>query len=324
MAAAASGFPSPFGDRPNGVGPKELRGYAEIASALAVVAQASLVRGEISNALGIEDATPSDLYQLFVRELPPFASVYLSGDGNIGGESHSAIAGFYHALGVPTPSDPDHLSSLFSLLSQILQKEADLTKGSSDPAREAKLASVSRAKSVLVGEHLLSWLPAYLLRAKEVVSYRLSGWVNCAMDLLSVLVDQISQSEIGEEEFEFERFGSVSDAVEWITTPRKSGLVITPWDISNIGDDLGVALRVGRKRFVLEELLNQSRSDVALALQVLSDHQMKLFNAHKREFPSLSIWAERAARTRELIASYALLCANSSRVSGAEDSVTAR
>ena len=88
------------------------RQLGEVTSALSEVASATELRAEIADALGLPGVARSDLYRLFIKDLPPFASIYLSADGNIGGDSQAVISGIYRALGVPVPNDPDHLSSL--------------------------------------------------------------------------------------------------------------------------------------------------------------------------------------------------------------------
>ncbi len=286
---------------------ERLMAYSEVALALAEVAQASSVRREISEALSIENASRSDLYDLFVKELPPFASIYLSDDGNIGGDTRSVIAGFYHVLGIPTPSDPDHLSSLLALLSSVLAKEAQLSS-QKDSGRDMRLASVERAKSVIVGAHLLSWLPAYLLRAKELASPELSGWASCALDLASALSGFDASPHTGEDDgsvaagANWELGESVSEIVKFITTPSKSGLIIAPSDIFGVADSLGAALRVGRKRFVLEELMNQAgRDEVLPRLAEIAGYQEKLFFSQAGQYRSLQGWSVKAKRTRELL-----------------------
>lgn len=284
--------------------PADLKGYAEIAAALAEVAEASSVRMELSAALGVEGATPSDLYHLFVKELPPFASIYLSSDGNIGGGSRSVIAGFYSALGIPTPSDPDHLASLLRLLSGILNKEAELAGADSDAGDEQRLVSVSRARSVLVNDHLATWLPVYLLRAKEVAPRPLMGWVSCTLDLLSVMVGECQGTVPAVQVYDGNLAvpGSSSELISWITTPGRSGIIVTHWDISNLAESLGLALRVGRKRFVLEELWAQARQEVVGCIETMVERQMKLFDENIGDFPSLQAWSVKAAGTMQLLA----------------------
>jgi len=287
--------------------PTELAGCAEIAATLAEVAEASSLGEELSASLGVQGVSASDLYQLFVKELPPFASIYLSSDGNIGGRSRSVIAGFYSALGIPTPSDPDHLAPLLRLLSEILNKEAELAGAGSNPEDGSRLASVSRARSVLVNDHLATWLPAYLLRAEEVAPRPLLGWVSCALDLFSVLVGECHYVAPGPQANDDGLVvpGSSAELISWITTPGRSGIMLTHWDIANLAQQLGLALRVGRKRFVLEELWTQAGDEIASCIEAMAVHQMKLFDDNIGDFPTLQAWSDNAAGTRQVLATMA-------------------
>ncbi len=287
--------------------PADLMVYSEIAAALAEVAEASSLGEELSAALGVVGVTPADLYQLFVKELPPFASIYLSSEGNIGGESRSVIAGFYSALGIPTPSDPDHLASLLRLLSGILSKEAELSSAGWDAVDQGRLASVSRARSVLVNDHLATWLPAYLLRAKEVAPRPLMGWVLCALDLISVMVGECQDAPpVPQEPYgNYVPPNSSEELISWITTPSRSGIIVTHWDISNIAESLGLALRIGRKRFVLEELWGQAGTEVVGFIEAMAVHQVKLFDEYSGDLPSLQAWSAKAVGTMQLLATKA-------------------
>lgn len=46
---------------------------------------------------------------------PRYASVYLGPDGALGGEGTDRAAGFWRAIGITPPAEPDHLTALLSL-----------------------------------------------------------------------------------------------------------------------------------------------------------------------------------------------------------------
>lgn len=279
--------------------------YAEVASALAEVVSASTVSVEIADAMGCMGVSSGDLYKAFIKDLPPFASIYLSDDGNIGGEPRSVIAGFYRALSQPIPADPDHLSNLLSLLAGILNALAE-SIGSQSPE---KAESINRAKDVIVGDHILSWFPAYLLRANEVFPSSLKNWVSLALDYSSILSTQIS-NELGQAEsvdssvanFDIDR-NDVGQLVSMLTSPGRSGLIVTLSDIEEIARELSLPLRVGRKRFVLEDLFATRSSDILVAFEFLARRQHQVFNSNLGEFPALKIWVDRASHTKELLTS---------------------
>lgn len=275
---------------------------AEVALALAEVVSTSKVPYEIADVLGCNGVSSGDLYQAFIKDLPPFASIYLSGDGNIGGEPRSVIAGFYRALSQPIPSDPDHLSNLLSLLAGILNAQAE-SAGTQSPE---KAESVNRAKLVILSDHILSWLPAYLLRANEVFPSALENWVAVTMDLLAVLSNEIL-NDIGQADpavsFDIAR-NDVDQIVSFVTSPGRSGIIVTQSDIEEISRALDLPLRVGRKRFILEDLFAISSRDVLGEFHSLAIRQCQLFESNVSQFPSLRNWIDRASQTIGLLSSF--------------------
>src|SRR6266508_147722 len=70
----------------------------------------------IVEALGLPGrADPADHTELFVFQLVPYASVYLGPEGMLGGEAADRVAGFWRALRLAPPPEPDHLVGLLGL-----------------------------------------------------------------------------------------------------------------------------------------------------------------------------------------------------------------
>ena len=61
----------------------------------------------------------SEHTDLFLFQLYPFASVYLDSEGKMGGEARDRIAGFWRALEMVPPTEPDHLTVLLLSLIHI-------------------------------------------------------------------------------------------------------------------------------------------------------------------------------------------------------------
>ncbi|HSM05886.1 MAG TPA: molecular chaperone TorD family protein, partial [Longimicrobiales bacterium] len=60
---------------------------------------------------------------VFVMNLYPYASVHLGEEGMLGGEARDRVAGFWQALGIRPPREPDHLGSLIGLLAELVERE---------------------------------------------------------------------------------------------------------------------------------------------------------------------------------------------------------
>lgn len=270
----------------------------EVTSALSEVASATELRGEISDALGLVGAAPSDLYQLFIKDLSPFASVYLSPDGNIGGDSQAVISGIYRALGVPVPNDPDHLSSLLSLLSQILIAEAKSIENGS----ELEQSSVIRTRQVLVNEHLLTWLPAYLVSATRVAPQVLSNWVSLCWDTLELLASTTETVSHASQAVSPDQIDSLAKLIDFLTTPSRSGVILTISDIEKVSAELGLAARAGTKRLVLKDVFLAEPKGVSEKIEDFIRHQLSDYTAAKVDFSSLDIWAVKAENALKVLA----------------------
>src|SRR5207244_505396 len=93
----------------------------EVLRALAVLCEAPAPGQErVAAALGIAPAPRADEWaELFLFELPPYASIYLGAEGMIGGEALDRVAGFWRALGLEPPPEPDHLAALLGLAAAL-------------------------------------------------------------------------------------------------------------------------------------------------------------------------------------------------------------
>src|SRR6266540_3791636 len=96
----------------------------------------------------------ADHTELFGFQLVPYASVYLGAEGMLGGEAADRVAGFWRALRLTPPPEPDHLAALLGLYATIGEAE----RGERDRARQALWRQARRA---LLWEHLLTWAVTY-------------------------------------------------------------------------------------------------------------------------------------------------------------------
>ncbi|MGB6001692.1 MAG: molecular chaperone TorD family protein, partial [Thermoanaerobaculia bacterium] len=63
------------------------------------------------------------LSELFLFQLYPYASVYLGAEGMMGGEARDCIAGFWRALALDPPAEPDHLAVMLALYARLAELE---------------------------------------------------------------------------------------------------------------------------------------------------------------------------------------------------------
>jgi len=249
----------------------------------------------LARAVGIKARLPdpSDYTDLFVFQLYPYASVYLGAEGMLGGEARGRVAGFWSALGLTPPAEPDHLTALLGLYAALAE----------DGSRQAL-----HARKALLWEHLLSWLPYYLERVEEVGIGFYADWARL---LRAVLLSEAKQlgppavlplhlreapalahpDEEGGEAF----LGS-------LLAPVRTGMILVRSDLVRCARELGLGLRVGERSYVLRALFSQAPDEL---LQWLADHARASANRHRAMPATLravsGFWAERADSAAALL-----------------------
>jgi TorA maturation chaperone TorD len=124
----------------------------------------------LAAALGLTGGPDAaDHTDLFVLQLVPYASAYLSPEGMLGGETADRVAGFWRALRLSPPGEPDHLAALLGLYASLADHERD----EREPAR---VLMWRQARTALLWEHLLTWIPAYTAATMRVAGPFLASW----------------------------------------------------------------------------------------------------------------------------------------------------
>jgi TorA maturation chaperone TorD len=256
--------------------------------------------GAVARALEIEATVPdeSQYTGLFVLQLAPYASVYVGAEGMIGGEGQDRVAGFWRALGLDPPPEPDHLATLLGLYARLCEAP--------QPVR-------ARAPKALLWEHLLSWLPAYLdqvealdpgfyaswarlLRATLLTEAELQGRPDVLPLHLRSALDGVPRPEReGAEAF-----------VAALLTPVRSGMIVTRADLARCARELGLGVRAGERRFALSALIAQ---EPRATLAWLAEEAGRWARRHRSRPPALSqvseYWARRAEATASLLGALA-------------------
>ncbi len=239
----------------------------------------------------------------------PYASVYLGEEGKLGGEARARVAGFWQALGLEAPEEPDHLSALLSLATGLTKAKG----AESDPARAALL---EEARSALLWEHLHSWCVPYLESFRTSPSAYYRAWGD--------LVRRVIRQELSEGPFPLHLPQALNAAAELtlldpregdtgagfvpgLLAPVRSGLVVLRSDLADLADALGLAMRAGERAYALSAFLAQ---DPARTLEWLggfaSRWAVRLEEGDRiGRDPVVAWWARRARSTASLLAALA-------------------
>jgi len=274
-------------------------GRWELIRALGAVADAPAAARAVVPALGLDQVSDAGHTDVFVLNLPPYASVYLGPDGALGGEGADRVAGFWRAIGTGLPAEPDHLSALLSLYARL--GEAAL-----DARRPATAAALARAQASLFWEHLWSWLPAYLEAVTDLPVPSLAGWARLARCVLDAEFRRQPASPrlplaLREAPPLPQAGASAGELAAVVTTPARSGMILTRHRLALGACHAAVGHRIGERRFTLGAMLEQ---DAAATLDWLTAEAGRWQHRHSGRGAGDEAsrwWAGRAGRTRRFL-----------------------
>jgi hypothetical protein len=245
---------------------------------------------------------PTEHADLFLFQLPPFASIYLGPEGKLGGEARDRVAGFWRAVGQSPPPEPDHLGALLGLYAALREAES----AESDPAQRALLGEGATA---LLGEHLMPWVGPYLARVGELAAPFYQRWAGM---LLSTLEHEGRQSRLrGRLPLHLREAPPLPDPrvdgggsfLDGLLTPVSSGLFLTRADLARGAAQARVGVRAGERRYALEAMLSQDATPVLAWLQ----SEGRTWAARHLELASVvgegiaSFWSERARTMANMV-----------------------
>lgn len=157
----------------------------------------------------------------------------------LGGEAAARVAGFWRAVGMTPPSEPDHLAALMALYAALDRAE----EAESEPARRVLRRE---AKAALLWEHLLPWAPVYASKLQQVASEHYAQWARLVQEVL------LSEATRGEGRRVLARHlrsappgrlpdTTVAELVDALLSPVRSGILVTRSGARRTRDRDGVA-----------------------------------------------------------------------------------
>jgi TorA maturation chaperone TorD len=279
----------------------------ELLRGLAVLAEPpEPVHARVVEALGLPAApTPSEYSDVFLFQLYPYASVHLGAEGMLGGEARDRVAGFWRALGLVPPAEPDHLAALVGLYASLAEREED--------AHGAECALIRQSRRALLEEHLAPWVFPFLARCGELTVGVFGSWANM---LASVLKSEWMRRQPGDDRLGVALPAHLREApplpdprqegaeafLGGLLAPVRSGMVLTRADLARVAAEAEVGLRAGERRYALEHLLAQ---DAPAVLDTLATEAARQGRAHRQRVAwlgaSATFLADRAETTAALL-----------------------
>lgn len=275
---------------------------SELIRALAAFAEVpGPEHARIAEALGLERApTRTEHTELFLFQLYPYASVHLGPEGMLGGEGRDRVAGFWRALELVPPPEPDHLAALLGLY-------ATLKEGGEGASSVEGRAGADAARRALLHEHVASWVFAWLGRVTDVAPAPYRAWAEILEEVL--LAEVREDAGPGRLPIHLREAPPLSDPRDGegdflaeLLAPVRSGMILTRADLVRAGRALGLGVRVGERRYTLEGFFGQ---DPAAALGWLAAEAADRARRHGRLEKELghtgTFWRERAERAAGLL-----------------------
>ena len=233
-------------------------GRWELFRALGAVAADPADAGTACAALGWAGPGKAEHTGVFVLNCPPYASVYLGAEGGLGGDAADRAAGFWRAIGLAPPAEPDHLAALFGLY-------ASLGEAAGDTRTTATADALTRARQALFWEHLWPWLPGYLDVVTDLEAPGLAPWARLARRALRAERDAHPGGWLPLALRAAPEPDPAADGLDallsLLTTPVRSGFILTRRSLTAGAEVAGAGHRIGERRFTLRALLEQAPAD---------------------------------------------------------------
>lgn len=212
----------------------------------------------IAKMLGLRsEPTRPDYTNLFVVQLFPYASIYLSADGLAGGVVRDRIAEFWKLLGRPIPAEPDHAASL-------LQSYGQLQRG-----RNGEYISppgMQQVRRAFFWESIASWLPMYLLRTRELGSPFYKAWSDVTFDVLEAEAAHSGPPEITPLHLATAPMPPALHAaaafIDSLFIPCVSGVILSRADLGRCSTETRLGIRMADRRHTLKLMVSENTGAV--------------------------------------------------------------
>lgn len=260
----------------------------------------------LARLLGLPDVPDAAQHTaLFGLNLYPYASVHLGSEGMLGGEARDRVAGFWRALGMTPPAEPDHLGALLGLLAALEERGRE-ARGT------AEGALWMQARDTLLREHLQSWLPLFLVRVREVGGPFWAAWADLVESVLAQTTGPGTPSTEQPLPLHLrtlpplpdprrEDSGGAEAFLAALLASARCGMILTRQDLARAGRALDLGVRLGERAYVLKALLAQ---DAAATLRWLAGEARRQAEALGRTAPPsdlIAFWKGRADAAASLL-----------------------
>lgn len=273
---------------------------AELLRALALLVEPpGPEHARVAAPMGLASPDEATFTEVFVLQLPPYASIYLGSEGMLGGEARARVGGFWGAVGRDAPAEPDHLAALLGLYARLIDDERERTG--------AERELVGHGREALLREHLSTWIFGYLDRVRALGAAPWDAWAELLDAALTAELPAVDDGPVplhlrDAEPLPDPRTEGGDAFLSGLLAPVRSGVILTRRALADASRALGLGLRIGERRYVLEHLLGQ---EPVAVLRALADEARSQSGEHARRRnstgPIADFWSGRALATATLL-----------------------
>lgn len=211
-------------------------------------------QARIARMLGLPgEPARQDYTNLFVVQLFPYASIYLSADGLAGGVVRDRIIEFWKLLGRPLPDEPDHAAAL-------LRSYGNLQRGPS--GEYTAPVATQQLRRAFFWESIASWLPVYLLRARELSSTLYKAWSDVTSDVIEAEAAQSGPPQVMPLHLASAPMPPALHAaaafVDSLFIPAVSGVILCRADLGRCAAATKVSIRTADRRHTLKLMITEN------------------------------------------------------------------
>ena len=212
------------------------------------------------------------------------------------------MAGFWRAIGIIGPAEPDHLSALLGLYASVGEAVAAAR-------RPATIAALRRVQETLFSEHLWPWLPGHLEAVTDLPAPALSGWAGLLRRVIAaeaarwparaVLPLALRAAPPGADAAGHD--AGLREMAVMLTVPVRSGMILTRHGLALGAGSASVGHRIGERRFTLRAMLEQDPAATLGWLAAEASRWQRRHASHSAGDGPGRWWADRARRTGQIL-----------------------
>lgn len=260
----------------------------------------------------------AEYHRLFIREVHPFANVFLSSDASMGGLRTSWVSEDLQKMGLSIEtanSEPDHLGHLIITLGHLVGAEQDAVE---DHVVHA-VPGLRALQAKWIDNHITPWLWIVTSAMKQQDPALYGEVLDLTAELVCALRCRLPNPYSPERQFVLPPTiadldhpqTDIRQIATQLTTPALSGWYLSRGTLSLMGAQLDLPCGFGSRRLMMTNILHTAIDHKAIPklcnhlLAVAADWRRALETAGRNPCPGwesvMAIWTHRLACTEDIL-----------------------